>query len=143
MTFRWRSWLGAAVALFLAYGVVNFLAAIAVPLMLQMGGAGAMGSAGVVFSGDGDAFLLGRPLEQLRQSDPRLDVLLVSSMQSMCAMMIAMAVLVLGVTWFALRRGQRWALWVLGLSVLLSIPHYLAIAAGYAGQGAPVVSGLA
>src|SRR5206468_7317101 len=106
----WRSWLGLAVGLFLLYGALNLLAAILVPSMLQMGGAGAMGSAGVVFSGDGDAFLLGKPLESLRQSDPKLDTLLVSSMQSMCSMMIAMAVLVLGVTWFALRRGQRWAL---------------------------------
>ncbi len=142
MAFRWRSWLGLAVVLFLIYGALNLVAAIAVPLTLQFGGAGAGGVA-PVFSPDGDAALLGRPLEGLRQRDPKLDALLVSGMQSMCAMMIAMATLVLAVTWYALRRGQRWALWALGLSVLLSVPHYLLISANYAAQGAPVMSGLA
>ena len=121
---------------------MNLVAAVAVPLTLQVGGAGAGGVA-PVFSVDGDAALLGRPLEGLRQSDPKLDALLVSGMQSMCAMMIAMATLVLGATWFGLRRGQRWALWALALSVLFSVPHYLLIAANYAAQGAPVMSGLA
>src|SRR5215204_7198726 len=50
-----------------------------------------------------DAALLGRPVEGLRQSDPKLDALLVSGMQSMCAMHISMATLVLGATWFGLR----------------------------------------
>jgi hypothetical protein len=115
MAFRWRSWLGLAVALFLVYGALNLLIAIATPLTLQSGGAGASGFPPVM-SMDGDAALLGRPLEGLRQSDPKLDALLVSGMHSMCAMHISMATLVLGATWFGLRRGERWALWALALS---------------------------
>jgi hypothetical protein len=34
MAFRWRSWLGLAVALFLVYGALNLLIAIALPLAL-------------------------------------------------------------------------------------------------------------
>jgi len=141
MAFRWRSWLGLAVALFLIYGVLFLLIAIATPLVLQFGGAGASGFPPVM-SMDGDAALLGRPLEGLRQSDPKLDALLVSSMQSMCAMHISTATLVLGATWFGLRRGERWALWALALSALVTVPYYLLISANYAAQGAPAMSGM-
>ena len=65
--------------------------------------------------------------DDLRQSDPKLDALLVSGMQSMCAMHISMATLVLGATWFGLRRGERWTLWALALSVLVTVPYYLLI----------------
>ena len=142
MAFRWRSWLGLAVVLFLVYGALNLIIAIATPLTLQVGGAGAFGVVSPVMSMDGDAALLGRPLEGLRQSDPKLDALLVSSMQSMCAVHISMATLVLTATWFGLRRGERWALWALALSALVTVPSYLLISANYAAQGAPVMSGL-
>jgi len=142
MAFRWRSWLGLAVALFLLYGALNLLIAIATPLALQFGGAGAFGFISPVMSMDGDAALLGRPVEGLRRSDPKLDALLVSGMQSMCAMHISMATLVLGATWFGLRRGERWSLWALALAALVSVPYYLLISANYAAHGAPAMSGM-
>jgi hypothetical protein len=116
MAFGWRSWPGIAVALLLVYGVIHVLIAIATPPALQFGGAGAFGVVPPVMSMDGDAALLGRPLEGMRQSDPKLDALLVSGMQSMCAMHISMATLVLCATWFGLRRGNggpwgRWRSW--------------------------------
>jgi hypothetical protein len=142
MAFRWRSSLGLAVALFLVYGALNLLIAIATPLTLQFGGSGAFGFVSPVMSMDGDAALLGRPVEGLRQSDPKLDALLVSGMQSMCAMHISMATLVLGATWFGLRRGERWSLGALALSALVSVPYYLLISANYAAHGAPAMSGM-
>jgi hypothetical protein len=145
MAFRWRSWLGLAVALFLVYGAFHMLIAIATPLTLQFGGTGAtlLGTGfPPVMSMDGDAALLGRPLEGLRQDDPKLDALLVSGMQSMCAMHISTATLVLGATWFGLRRGERWALWAIVLSALVTVPYYLLISANYAAQGAPAMSGM-
>jgi hypothetical protein len=143
MAFQWRSWLGLAVALFLVYGALNLLIAIATPLTLQFGGAGAFGVVSPVMSMDGDEALLGRPLAGLRQSDPKLDALLVSGMQSMCAVHLSMATLVLGATWFGLRRGERWALGALTLSAVVTVPYYLLISANYAAQGAPWLSGLA
>ena len=98
MGFRWRSTLGLSVALFLVYGALHLLIAIALPLTLQLGGAGAGGIAAPMMSMDGDAALLGRPLDGLRESDPKLNALLVSGMQSMCAMHISMDTLVLGAT---------------------------------------------
>src|SRR5215213_5737377 len=90
-TFQWGGWLGLALALFLFYGALNLLIAIFEPLALQFGGSGAFGFVPPVMSMEGDAALLGRPREGLRQSDPKLNALLVSGMQSMCAMHISMA----------------------------------------------------
>src|SRR2546425_13279833 len=53
-TFRWRSWLGASVIVFLIFGVINVGLAIAVPATLHLSGS----FPGVVF-GAGDAQLLG------------------------------------------------------------------------------------
>src|SRR5215217_4004256 len=142
MAFLWRSWLGLAVAHFLVYGALHLLIAIALPLALQYNGAVAFGIVPPDKSMDGDAALLGRPVEGLRLSDPKLDALLVSGMQSMCAMHNSMATLVLGATWFGLRRGERWSLGALALSALVSVPYYLLISANYAAQGAPAMSGM-
>jgi hypothetical protein len=57
-------------------------------------------------------------------------------------MHISTATLVLAATWFGLRRGERWALWALALSALVTVPYYLLISANYVAQGAPVMSGL-
>src|SRR5947207_8098107 len=82
-TFRWRSWLGASVIFFLIFGVINVGLAIAVPTTLHLNGS----FPGVVF-GAGDAQLLGRSFVGLRHDNPKLDMLLVDSMTSMCAMMM-------------------------------------------------------
>lgn len=142
LMFRWRSLLGLAVVLFLLYGLADAVAAILVPVTLQRGGAGGLGGGGVVFSGDGDNYLVGGRLASLRQSDPKLDVLLVSSMQGMCSQMMGLAILFIALTWFGLRQGRPWALWTLLLAVLAPVPYYLNIAANYSAQGAPVSSGL-
>ncbi len=123
MAFRWRSWTGVACVLFILYGAANLAAAIIVPTLLISGGAGGIGSGGVVFSGDADSYLLGSSLGNLRSSNPKLDTLLVSSMVGMCGQMIAVSALFLGVAWFAFRRGQRWALWLLLVGALIGWPH--------------------
>ena len=141
MGFRWRSWTGLACGLFLLYGVANLVAAIAVPTALITNGAGGIGSGGIVFSGDADSYLLGGPLGGLRSSNPKLDTLLVSSMVGMCGQMIAVAALFLGVTWFGLRRHQRWAVWVFFVGVLIGWLHLIAIMAMYSREGASIRSG--
>jgi len=141
MAFRWRSWTGVACGLFILYGAANLAAAVIVPTLLISGGAGGIGSGGVVFSGDADSYLLGSPLGNLRSSNPKLDTLLVSSMVGMCGQMIAVATLFLAVAWFPFRRGQRWALWALLVGALIGWPHLIAIMAMYSGQGAPIMTG--
>jgi hypothetical protein len=135
--FRWRSLLGASVLLFLLYGAANVLAAVMVPMALIRGGAGATA---VVLDPASDAYLAGgkQALTALRSTNPKLDTLLVSSMVSMCAQMMAFAIVAILVTWFAIRRGQAWGLWAVAAAVLAQLPYYAAILTMYAAQGAPL-----
>ncbi len=136
-SFRWRSLLGASVILFLLYGAANVLAALSVPITLIRGGAGATA---VVLDPDSDAYLVGgkQVINALRSANPKLNTLLVSSMVSMCAQMMAFALVAILVTWFAIRRGQTWGLWAVGAAALAQLPYYAAILAMYAAQGAPL-----
>ena len=134
--FRLRSWLGASVVLFLLYGLVNVLAATFVPLSLHFRGAGAIGA--LVLSPQADEAFLARSLEALGRSDPRLGSYLVLFMDTMCAQMMAFAIFQLAVVWFALRRGQRWALWATVTADLAIVPYNVAIFATYASAGVPL-----
>jgi hypothetical protein len=136
-TFRWRSWLGASVIFFLIFGVINVGLAIAVPATLHLNGS----FPGVVF-GAGDAQLLGRSFAGLRHDNPKLDMLLVDSMTSMCAMMMGWGIMILATAWFGLRRGRSWTYWALLLSGLVSLVYYFVISADYARQGASWADGL-
>jgi hypothetical protein len=135
--FRWRSLFGLAVALFLLYGAVNVLSAVVVPVSLHQGGADAAPGGTLVLSETADAELLGRSLAELDEADPALGAFLVSFMDTMCAYMMAFALLQLGVTWFALRRGRRWALWTLAIADLALFPYYAAIIETYDDFGVP------
>jgi hypothetical protein len=136
-SFRWRSLLGASVALFLVYGAANVLAALTVPITLIRGGAGATA---VVLDPAADAYLAGgkQVIDALRSTNPQLDTLLVSSMVSMCAQMMAFAIVAILVTWFAIRRGQTWGLWAVAAAALAQVPYYAAILTMYTARGAPL-----
>src|SRR5436309_1642945 len=119
--FRWRSWLGASAILFLLYGAIDMVSAIAVPITGIHGGAGATS---LVLDPSSDAYLVGgkQVIETLRSTNPKLDTLLVSSMVSMCAQLMAFAILAILVTWFAIRRGQAWGLWAVTAAALVQVP---------------------
>ena len=134
--FRWRSWLGLAVALFLLYGALNFFGALFVPLSLHLNGPGAAGGV-LVLSPTADAALLGRSLAELGQREPALGAYLVAFMDTMCAQMMSFAIVHLGVAWFALRRGERWALWTLLIGDLVILPYYAAVIQTFARFGVP------
>lgn len=135
-SFRWRSWFGLAVALFLLYGALNVLGAIFVPLSLYLNGAGGAGES-LVVAPEADAAMLGRSLSEVDRTDPRLGAFLVSFMYSMCAYMMAFGLVYVGVTWFALRKGQAWALWMLLIGGLAIIPYIMLISQTYARFGVP------
>ena len=136
--FRWRSMLGMAVALFLLWGTVNFLAAISVPMSLHRNGAGATSSGALVLTREADAALVGRPLTELAQADPKLDAFLVAFMDTMCAQMMAYAIVHLAVVWFALRRGQAWALWTAAASALVTFVYFVPVVRLYARFAVPL-----
>jgi hypothetical protein len=139
--FRWMSLLGASVVLFLLYAAANIVAAILVPTTLVTGGAGATG---LVLDPDADAYMAGgkQLLDSLRHTNPKLDTLLVSSMVSMCAQMMAFGILALLVTWFVIRRGEAWGIWAVTVAALAQIPHYAVIIGLYSAQSAPVAGGI-
>ena len=123
---RWRSVLGVTVVLFLLWGAQNAFLALFVPFSLHRGGAGAVGGA-LVLSPEADALLLGRSLTEIARDDPRLNGYLVTFMDTMCAQMMAYAIVHLGVTWFGLRRAQAWALWFAGAGALASSVYFIPI----------------
>jgi hypothetical protein len=140
---RWGSWLGIGVVFFLIAALLNVLAAIVVPLLLHMQGAGALGSA-LVWSADGDAALLGHSLKDVAAADPKLGTYLVSFMDTMCSMMMGWGLVSLAVAWFALRQAHLWSYWTLIVANLATLVYYVVIIpVTYAGAGAPVASGFA
>ena len=77
-----------------------------------------------------------------RHDNPKLDMLLVDSMTSMCAMMMGWGIMILATAWFGLRRGRSWTYWALLPSGLVSLVYYFVISADYARQGASWADGL-
>ena len=80
--------------------------------------------------------MLGTTYAQLHRDNPKLDKLLVDSMLGMCAQMMAMAVAFVAIAWFAARRGERWAPWVLLVSGVVWVPYYYVIARDFTAFGA-------
>jgi len=137
---RWRSRIGVATALFLVFGAINFGFAVAVPIALHVLGPDSVG--GLVLSNDGDTAFLGRSLTAVNAADPAMGAFLVTFMDTMCAFMMAFAVLQLGVAWFAVRRAQAWGVWAGLLANVAIVPYYLAVSASFARRGAPFLGGL-
>jgi hypothetical protein len=122
-----------AVSLFLAWGALNAFLAIIVPASLHAKGVAAVG--GLVMSADMDGTVLGRSLTYIAQSDPRLNSYLVTFMDTMCAQMMSFAILLVGVTWFGLRRGQSWALWFAAAASIATFVYYVPIVAEFSRMG--------
>ena len=133
---RWKSLAGAGLVLMLLYGVSNLAAAIGVPMTLEMKGTPGGGGGGVIMARSAEEHLVGTTYERLHTENPKLDKLLVDSMLGMCSMMMSMAIAVLGITWFAARRGARWAPWVVMLSAIAWVPYYFIIASDMTKLGA-------
>lgn len=134
LRFRWRSWLGAGVSLFLLWGLVNVFSAVFVPLSLHLGGAAGLGGM-LVWSADADAQLLGRSIAEIGRTDAGLSTYLVTFMDTMCAQMMSFGILQLAIAWYALRRAHTWALWSLLVAGIAFIPYNAAIWRTYAAYG--------
>ena len=122
--------------LLLGYGTLNVVSALVVPIALEAGAVRGLGDGAVLLGSRPEEYMLGTTYAQLHQTNPKLDKLLVDSMLGMCAQMMAMAVAFLGITWFAARRGARWAPWVLLVSGVVWVPYYYVIAFDFVALGA-------
>ncbi len=133
---RWRSVSGIGLALLLIYGVMNVIAALAVPIALEARAVKGLGDGGVMIGTGPEEYMLGTTYAQLHRDNPKLDKLLVDSMLGMCSQMMSMAVAFLAIVWFAARRRARWAPWALLVSGVIWVPYYFVIAADFAAFGA-------
>jgi hypothetical protein len=133
---RWKSLSGIGLALLLFYGVMNVISALVVPMALEARAVSGLGDGAVLIANGPEEYMLGTTYAQLHRDNPKLDKLLVDSMLGMCAQMMAMAVAFLAIAWFAARRGERWAPWVLLVSGVVWVPYYYVIASDFAAFGA-------
>jgi hypothetical protein len=133
---RWKSLSGIGLALLLFYGVMNVISALVVPIALEARAVSGLGDGAVLIANGPEEYMLGTTYAQLHRDNPKLDKLLVDSMLGMCAQMMAMAVAFLAIAWFAARRGERWAPWVLLVSGVVWVPYYYVIAFDFAAFGA-------
>lgn len=133
---RWKSLSGLGLALLLFYGVMNVMSALVVPIALEARAVSGLGDGAVLIANGPEEYMLGTTYAQLHRDNPKLDKLLVDSMPGMCAQMMAMAVAFLAIAWFAARRGERWAPWVLLVSGVVWVPYYFVIASDFAAFGA-------
>ena len=133
---RWKSLSGIGLALLLFYGAMNVVSAVVVPIALEARAVSGLGDGAVLIANGPEEYMLGTTYAQLHRDNPKLDKLLVDTMLSMCAQMMAMAVAFLGIAWFAARRGARWAPWVLLVSGVVWVPYYYVIAFDFAALGA-------
>lgn len=133
---RWKSLSGLGLALLLFYGVMNVMSALVVPIALEARAVSGLGDGAVLIANGPEEYMLGTTYAQLHRDNPKLDKLLVDSMLGMCAQMMAMAVAFLAIAWFAARRGERWAPWVLLVSGVVWVPYYFVIASDFAAFGA-------
>ena len=123
-------------ALLLFYGAMNLVSALVVPIALEARAVSGLGDGAVLIANGPEEYMLGTTYAQLHRDNPKLDKLLVDSMLSMCAQMMAMAVAFLAIAWLAARRGARWAPWVLLVSGVVWLPYYFVIASDFAAFGA-------
>jgi hypothetical protein len=133
---RWKSVSGVGLALLLVYGALNVVSAVVVPIALEARAVSGLGDGAVLLANGPEEYMLGTTYAQLHRDNPKLDKLLVDTMLGMCAQMMAMAVAFLAISWFAARRGQRWAPWVLLVSGVVWVPYYYVIALDFAAFGA-------
>lgn len=127
---------GIGLVLLLAYGILNVVSAVMVPIALEARAVRGVGDGAVLLATPPEEYMLGTTYAQLHQNNPQLDKLLVDTMLGMCAQMMAMAAAFVGIAWFAARRGARWAPWVLLVSGVVWVPYYFVIASDFGAFGA-------
>ncbi len=118
--------------LFIIYGLIYVLIGALTPFMHDTPSGREM----LFLSPRTDTTLFGaRPAELLR-TDLQLSQLRSLLIQVIGGLLLSAGVLILGITWFALRAGQSWALAVLSIAGLVVLPIWFIVLRPYIGAGA-------
>ena len=131
--FTWASSLGAGVALFLGWGLLNIVIGLVAPFAI----ASEKPPGGIlVLSPRADAAAFGGEPSELVRATPALRELQRGIFYWLAGALVGFGSLVLAVTWFGLRRGEPWALSVLALCWLVTLVAFGGLFKRYADLGA-------
>ena len=132
--FRWRSTLGASVALFLFWGTLE-----GVGWVVPWFAPGVIGfPRWLVLSAGTDAAYLGASPTVLIAREPAVLALARAQMLFLSGAVGSVGVAVAALAWFPLRRGERWALVTLGLIPLPTLALAGVVFSSYAARGASI-----
>ena len=134
MEFKWLSPLGISVALFLLHGTLWILIGALTPVMLNT----RIGQQGLIITGRTDKVVFGGSPSELLQNDPALAKLRTILLNIIGGLLVAAGVLVFMLTWFALRKGEVWALGALAMAGTVVLPFWLLVLWPYLRVGAPL-----
>lgn len=138
--FQWGSMLGVSVMLFLLYGglyvFVSFLAVVVtLEKVAQM-----MDTDRILYMSDkADVVYYGEAPRDLLAREPAVRKLRDTMFLALAALMCSAGLLVMAIAWFALRRGEMWALVALAVAGFAVVPFYGLMFAPYIRIGAPLV----
>ena len=117
--FEWLSPLGISTTLFIIIGVVYTMLGILGPFLYYSGAAKITKQ---IFLGEqADTYLLGKTPEEFMNESPQVEKFIELMMIVAWSLSAGMGILQLGVTYFALKPGESWALWTLGISNMLTL----------------------
>jgi len=137
--FGWVTPLGAAVALFAIVGAIHLLVGILSGLYFLFLPAGrGLGPSYVFVNVEPDRVLFGEPPAELLRRDAALALFRRIALLALAAVLTALGVVELAVTWFALREGEAWALGALAVSGLAMLPFYAGVFRPYVRAGAQI-----
>jgi hypothetical protein len=117
-SFQWLSPLGISVALFLLYGAWHVLVGIFFPIYGRTGGS----FKALITSERADMVVFGKPPAILLREDSALATVRQSMADWQSGLWFCFGIFQIALARFALRQGQRWAIWTLTLADLGMIP---------------------
>jgi hypothetical protein len=138
--FQWGTLLGGSVICFLIvgflFGVLGVVGSFIGPLTM------AKDTRFLYMSNKADVVRYGEEPAELMKKDPVLKSYRDTMFSVMGGLFAPIGMLMLGVAWFGLRRGESWALWVLGAAWLVAMPGHIMLLMPYFKIDAPIFMSL-
>ena len=135
-SFHWLSPLGIGVGLFLAWGAFNVVIGVLAPVLLRAA-SDAVPSL-LVISPRADAVVFGADPERILKEQTAVPLVQRLLWQWFAGVLIAFGAATIAITWFALRRGEAWALVVLAIAAVATLASAGLVLETYVRRGAPL-----
>ncbi len=132
--FQWVSPLGVSVILFLLFGLMNVVIGVLIPFFIRPDRL--VTSNILLMSERTDTVLFGGSPSELITQNKTLGLLRLLLDYWLAGLLLSFGLFQVAVTWFGLREGQAWALWILTVSDLAMLPYWYLILNTYARAGA-------